>query len=444
MFDYSIMERILSSPKKTRLHGDVLRLLFLHMDPILPLPRLKMISVLYHVLGAIPSYQGSVGPTLNELCLGLQYEEVALALSGVYVKDLHVRLACLNAAKCIPAISSRSVPQDVEIATNIWIALHDLEKSVAEVAEDLWDRYDCEFGTNYSGLFRALSHVNYNVRVAASDALVAVLDEYPDTLQESLATLFSLYIRDSGVGEDMIDSGWFGRQVIAMALQAAADVLRTKDLPVVMTFLISQALVKMINVGIMIIDKHGKDNISLLFPIFENYLNKKVSICCKSKFSLEIKYETPKAPDEEKYDLVREGVVIFTGALAKHLSKDDPKVHAVVEKLLEVINTPSEAIQRAVSSCLSPLMKLKQEDALSLVTRLLDQLMKSEKYGERRGAAFGLAGVIKGFGISSLKKYGAATILREGLAHRNSAKCREGSLLAFECLSEKLGKLFEP
>lgn len=27
------------------------------------------------------------------------------------------------------------------------------------------------------------------------------------------------------------------------------------------------------------------------------------------------------ASDEEKYDLVREGVVIFTGALAKHLSK---------------------------------------------------------------------------------------------------------------------------
>lgn len=27
------------------------------------------------------------------------------------------------------------------------------------------------------------------------------------------------------------------------------------------------------------------------------------------------------ASDEEKYDLVREGVVIFTGALAKHLAK---------------------------------------------------------------------------------------------------------------------------
>lgn len=44
--------------------------------------------------------------------------------------------------------------------------------------------------------------------------------------------------------------------------------------------------------------------------------------------------------------------------------------------------------------------------------------MKSEKYGERRGAAFGLAGVVKGLGISSLKKCGIATVLREGLADR--------------------------
>ncbi|KAJ6969323.1 hypothetical protein NC653_037094 [Populus alba x Populus x berolinensis] len=151
-----------------------------------------------------------------------------------------------------------------------------------------------------------------------------------------------------------------------------------------MTFLISRALGdlnadvrgRMINAGIIIIDKHGRDNVSLLFPIFENYLNKKASA-------------------EEKYDLVREGVVIFTGALAKHLAKDDPKVHAVVEKLLDVLNTPSEAVQRAVSFCLSPLMQSKKDDAPALVSRLLDQLMNSEKFGERRGAAFGLAGVVK-------------------------------------------------
>jgi hypothetical protein len=53
-----------------------------------------------------------------------------------------------------------------------------------------------------------------------------------------------LYIRDAGFGDENIDAGWLGRQGIAFALHSAADVLRTKDLPVVMTFLISRALVR--------------------------------------------------------------------------------------------------------------------------------------------------------------------------------------------------------
>ena len=44
--------------------------------------------------------------------------------------------------------------------------------------------------------------------------------------------------------------------------------------------------------------------------------------------------------------------------------------------------------------------------------------MKSDKYGERRGAAFGLAGVVKGFRISCLKKYGIVAVLQEGLLDR--------------------------
>ncbi|XP_074569489.1 LOW QUALITY PROTEIN: protein ILITYHIA-like [Curcuma longa] len=432
-FMFPVIEHILLSPKKTALHDDLLHILSMHLDPILPLPRPRMLLVLYHVLGVIPAYQPLIGPMLNELCLGIQADELAKALSGVFAKDLHVRLACLTAIKCIPFIPDHVLRDDALVTTSIWIALHDPEKAVTVLAEEVWDKYGCEFGIDYSGILDALSHVNYNVRVAAAEALAAALDENPDTIQDTLSTLFSLYIRNFGVGIDMSDTCWIGRQGIALALHSAADIFSTKDLPVVMTFLISRALAdpnmdvraRMINAGIRIIDKHGKENVPLLFPIFDSYLNKKAS-------------------DEEKYDLVREGVVIFTGALAKHLAKDDPKVHIVVEKLLDVLNTPSEAVQRAVSDCLSPLMASKQEDGQTLVSRLIDRMMRSDRYGERRGAAFGLAGVAKGFGISCLKNYGIITALHEGLQDRNSAKSREGALLGFECLCEKLGRLFEP
>uniref|UniRef100_R7WCR4 TOG domain-containing protein n=1 Tax=Aegilops tauschii TaxID=37682 RepID=R7WCR4_AEGTA len=386
--------------------------------------------VLYHVLSTIPAYHPSVGPMLNELCLGLKRDDLAQALIGVYAKEVHVRLACLTAIKCVP---SHSVQRDLQVSTSLWIAVHDPEKAVAELAEELWDRFGFDVCADYSGIFDALSHKNHNVRAAAAEALTAALDENPDKIQDTLSTLFSLYIQDLGPGVEFGDTNWLGRQGIALALHSVADVLGSKDLPVVMTFLISRALAdpnldvrgRMINAGILIIDKHGKENVPLLFPIFESYLNKRAS-------------------NEETYDLVREGVVIFTGALAKHLSKDDPKVHSVVEKLLDVLNTPSEAVQRAVSDCLSPLMVSKQEEAQSLVSRLLDRMMKCEKYGERRGAAFGLAGVVKGFRITSLKKYGIAATLQQGLEDRASAKSREGALLGFECLCEKLGRLFEP
>ncbi|WVZ60305.1 hypothetical protein U9M48_010349 [Paspalum notatum var. saurae] len=414
-FVFPIMERILLSSKKTCLHDDVLRILSMHLDPILPLPRPRMLSVLYHVLSTVPAYHPSVGPMLNELCLGLRSHELAQALVGVYAKEVHVRLACLTAVKCVPM---HSVQRDLQVSTSLWIAAHDPEKVVAELAEELWDRFGFDVITDYSGIFDALSHKNYNVRAASAEALAAALDENPDKMQDSLSTLFSLYIRDLGPGVEFGDTHWLGRQGIALALHSIADVLASKDLPVVMTFLISRALAdpnvdvrgRMINAGILIIDRHGKEN----------------------------------ASDEETYDLVREGVVIFTGALAKHLSKDDPKVHSVIEKLLDVLNTPSEAVQRAVSDCLSPLMVSKQEEGQALVSRLLDRMMKCEKYGERRGAAFGLAGVVKGFGISSLKKYGIAATLRQSLEDRMSAKSREGALLGFECLCEKLGRLFEP
>lgn len=44
---------------------------------------------------------------------------------------------------------------------------------------------------------------------------------------------------------------------------------------------------RMINAGIVIIDKHGRDNVSLLFPIFENYLNKKVRVLLLQQFNFQ-------------------------------------------------------------------------------------------------------------------------------------------------------------
>nr|GMD93689.1 eIF-2-alpha kinase activator GCN1 isoform X17 [Ipomoea batatas] len=46
------------------------------------------------------------------------------ALSGVYAKYVHVRVACLNAVKCVPALAGHSIPEIIEVATSIWLAFH--------------------------------------------------------------------------------------------------------------------------------------------------------------------------------------------------------------------------------------------------------------------------------------------------------------------------------
>lgn len=56
---------------------------------------------------------------------------------------------------------------------------------VAELAEELWDRFGFDIITDYSGIFDALSHKNYNVRAASAEALAAALDENPDKMQVS-------------------------------------------------------------------------------------------------------------------------------------------------------------------------------------------------------------------------------------------------------------------
>ena len=61
-----------------------------------------------------------------------------------------------------------------------------------------------------------------------------------------------------------------------------------------------------------------------------------------------------------------------------------------------------------------------------------------------QGAAYGIAGLVKGLGILSLKKLDIMGKLTEAITDKKSPVNREGALLAFEMLCHMLGRLFEP
>lgn len=123
------------------------------------------------------------------------------------------------------------------------------------------------------------------------------------------------------------------------------------------------------------------------------------------------------------------------------------QVKSIVDTLVEVLTTPSESVQRAVSDRLPPLMQALSSDTAfveATAQRLLDRALHGAYYGDRRGAAYGLAGAVKGLGLSSLKGLGIMDALKAGVEEKKDDNAREGALLGFECLSDKLGRLFEP
>ena len=69
---------------------------------------------------------------------------------------------------------------------------------------------------------------------------------------------------------------------------------------------------------------HPQEAATSLLPVFDEFLDS--------------------APATQNFDSVRQSVVILMGSLAKHLSKTDPKIKAIVTKLIQALDTPSEQV----------------------------------------------------------------------------------------------------
>jgi hypothetical protein len=174
-----------------------------------------------------------------------------------------------------------------------------------------------------------------------------------------------------------------------------------------------------------VIDLHGKENLQSLIATFEEYLGR------------------PSTGDAVQ-DHIVEALVILFGRLARHLDPSDPRVKSVIARLVDALRTPSEVVQAAVCDCLPPLIRVIKDDVPDLVDQLMSDLFNASKYAERRGAAYGLAGVVRGRGVSSLKEFGVLGRLRDNAEDKKNTQARQGAMFGYEILSTVLGRLFEP
>lgn len=73
-----------------------------------------------------------------------------------------------------------------------------------------------------------------------------------------------------------------------------------------------------------------------------------------------------------------------------------------------------------------------KDDAPTLVQKLLHQLLESENYGERKGAAYGLAGLVKGMGILVLKQLDIMSTLTTAIQDKKNYHHREGIVICYK------------
>jgi HEAT repeat protein len=449
-----------SSKEAMTLHAPVLSFLALHTAVGVSYPRVDMLRLLLQtvLLQAQGTLHNLAIGTVGKLFAGVGTEDMLDATESLLSQHSHVRAACLQglrAAPALPSLGSGLVQKRIMARIVFACESGDGGDDDAMEAETVRELCGAEISPDYATEFADLlcGSPNAFVRETAAKCFAAAVDIYPETAQATLDHLMTLYSEsaDTPFGEPMEakfvlknEEGelfpWNCRVAIALAIKAVSPFISQSGVSNVIEFLVSRPIgdlhddVKnaMVQTALKIVDDHGETCANLIFPVLEGYL-------AASDFT---------EPEDLKIqDRARESVVICLGGLAKHLPPEGGKPIEIMDRLLVALNTPSEPVQRSISTCLPGLIKVQKDRAEELLGLVLNTLQTSQEYAPRRGAAFGLAGLVKGLGLSSLKQHQVIPKLSDLVdpaVNKKNNFARQGGLWAFECLCVTLGRLFEP
>ncbi|XP_069353515.1 stalled ribosome sensor GCN1 [Eulemur rufifrons] len=421
------------------------------------LPRVAMLRLLTWVIGTgSPRLQVLASDTLTTLCASssgedgcafAEQEEVDVLLCALQSPCASVRDTALRGLMelhmVLPAPDTDE-KNGLNLLRRLWVVKFDKEEEIQKLAERLWSAMSLDLQPDLCSLL--IDDVIYHeaaVRQAGAEALSQAVARYQRQAAEVMGRLMEIYQEKLYRPPPVLDTlgrvisesppdQWEARCGLALALNKLSQYLDSSQVKPLFQFFVPDALNDrhpdvrkcMLDAALATLNTHGKENVNSLLPVFEEFLKN--------------------APNDASYDAVRQSVVVLMGSLAKHLDKSDPKVKPIVAKLIAALSTPSQQVQESVASCLPPLVPAIKEDAGGMIQRLMQQLLESDKYAERKGAAYGLAGLVKGLGILSLKQQEMMAALTDAIQDKKNFRRREGALFAFEMLCTMLGKLFEP
>lgn len=437
-FFFPIVNAILRAGRPTALHQALLEFIDLHSEVSACQKDPKEFDLLFHVLEVVPALRSSVQNLLTRLCAQPGESDVifAAAIRGVLLAQSSSRMAALLAiSNAQEDFFNCSLEPDT--LSLIWIASNDVDAENASIGKSIWEK--CGATPSMSMVSQVVKYCACNaseVRLSSCKALGSLAlhlqNTEPNVVHDILFLVTgAMYSANSSLSQ---------RCGAAVCLAELAPILDEDGTFKALEFLLSSGFLDrdptvrslMLAAGVAIVDGGGSANSEKILPTMEKYLDNPIE----------------KGLKEEEYDNVRLGAVVCLGAAAQHMDPGNPKVVSIIQTLLEVLRTPSEMVQRSISDRLPPLMKSLSSTNKSFVedtvSSLVETCLNSESYGDRRGAAYGLSGCVKGLGLSSLKSFGIMEALKRGVENKKEQKAREGALIAFECLSSKMGRLFEP
>ncbi len=407
------------------------------------LPRQRLLRTCIDAMQRYTQHFRALRDCFTELCrcmaASIVEAETDIIAKGTIVPDAAVRGAVLQ------AISAELELSDREFYEEIWLACHDDNDEHIEVAREIWEENDLKVTPlSASQCIPYLDSKDPQLRRAASRAIAESISTHPTVFGEILRTLEASYTEYARARKPELDrygmplkkdmsDPWEARHGIALAFKELAGLFPADQLVPFLTFLIERGPLgdtnttvrdSMVDAATALALKQGKVQVEALMQL------------CEATLGV--------AASSQAQDLVQEAVVIMYGALAQHLPSGDDRVPQVVQRLIRTLSTPSESVQYAVAQCLPPLVRASSSQATQYLQQTLDETLHSKKYAARRGAAYGMAGIVKGKGISLLKESRVMSTLRAATENKKDVNERQGAYLAYELLSQLLGRIFEP
>lgn len=358
------------------------------------LPTLEMLRLLLSLItnfdGQVQSQASSAFLDVSEALSGENHRSVASRDEIIFI--LHM----LESSKeIIRDCAIRSLNKIIDVLPNIeddnelgllilrrvWIAKHDVSTEIQDQADYLWTKSCFEVPTALSEeILKDIIHDENCIQKAAAGSLVTILRDDSSRVVPVLDKLLEIYNEKLALVPAVLDQ--FNREIVpaidmysprrgvAITISQISQFFDLETVERIIQFMVSIGLrdreeivhKEMLAASLEIVDLHGKQCVTTLLPVFEDFLDK--------------------APNVPSFDNIRQAVVILMGSLARHLDKEDKRIEPIVNRLLAALATPSQQVQEAVANCIPHLIPSMKDQAPQVVKKLMNQLVKSDKYGE--------------------------------------------------------------